>query len=163
MAKSDMRKYMRTCPVCSQRYAYCSRGCTEYKNLPRFMDTFDRENCSILYNICAGFVNGWLSKEEEANRLKKADLTYFDDLADWMKEAIIEMKKLWKDETTKKVEPEKVETEKVETEKKAEENKGENVGAKSVDDTSNISNKPKNKDGYKQFANKDYNRYGAKK
>ena len=99
MAKSDMRKYKRICPICSRAYAYCSKGCTEYSHLPRYMDTFDTENCQTLYNICAGFVNGWLSKEEEANRLKDTDLSYFDELADWMKEAIIEMKKLWNDNT----------------------------------------------------------------
>ena len=67
------------------------------------MDTFDTENCQTLYNICAGFVNGWLSKEEEANRLKDTDLSYFDELADWMKEAIVEMKKLWNDNTNDNV------------------------------------------------------------
>ena len=101
MAKSDMRKYKRICPICSRAYAYCSKGCTEYSHLPRYMDTFDTENCQTLYNICAGFVNGWLSKEEEANRLKNTDLSYFDELADWMKEAIVEMKKLWNDKNDK--------------------------------------------------------------
>ena len=99
MAKSDMRKYKRICSCCGRTYYYCNRGCSEFKNLPRYMDTFDTENCQTLYNICAGFVNGWLSKEEEANRLKDTDLSYFDELADWMKEAIIEMKKLWNDDT----------------------------------------------------------------
>lgn len=95
MAKSNMKKYERVCPVCHKTFHYCSHGCSEYAHLPKYMDTYDSYNCLTLYNICAGFVNNWLPKEDEANRLKDVDLSYFDSLDDWMKESINEMKKLW--------------------------------------------------------------------
>ena len=59
------------------------------------MSAFCGKNCAELYNITAGYVNGWLPKEQEAERLKALDLSYFDDLAEWMKQPILEMKAMW--------------------------------------------------------------------
>lgn len=95
MAKVDIKKYARNCSCCKKITYYCPRGCAEFKHIEPWHDAYCSLNCKDLYNICAGFVNGWLTPEQEAERLKDMDLSYEKDLSDWMQDAIKEMKKLW--------------------------------------------------------------------
>lgn len=79
----------RICIICQKQYKYCR--CAEYDNLPNFMDSFCSENCHDLYNITAGYINGWLDKEVEVTRLEKADISRFEYFPQWMKDAIKNM------------------------------------------------------------------------
>lgn len=88
MAKS---KFDRTCSVCGTHYEYCG-VCSQYQHLPRWMDAYCSENCKDLYNITAGWINGWLDKEVELARLNKSDLSKKDQFPKWMRDTIKQMK-----------------------------------------------------------------------
>lgn len=87
-------KYLRHCSICGTEYRYCSRGCGEFAHLEPWHDAYDQLNCKELYNVCAGYVNGWLAPEVEAARLAKLDLSYIDKLPQWMKDAIKAMQSI---------------------------------------------------------------------
>lgn len=87
MAKDD--KYLRKCSVCGKEYHYCSRGCSKYAHLPKYMDAYCSLDCKELYNITAGFINNWQTPEVEAARLSKINYKdKFKNLPRWMQDAI---------------------------------------------------------------------------
>jgi len=90
---SKHTRFDKYCSVCGTHYLYCGQ-CKDYELLPKWMDSYDSENCKDLYNVCAGFVNKWLSDEQEIARLKSLDLSYVDKLPQWMQDAIKEMQKI---------------------------------------------------------------------
>ena len=147
MAKSNMKKYERTCQLCGTKYHYCNHGCSEYVHMEPWHSAFCSKNCLDLYNITAGYVNGWLPKEVEAERLKAIDLSNFDNFVDWAKEPILEMKKMWEDSSNDKKE-----------DTKTEETKKEEV-KETVDEE--IKDEKSDKPSYTKDYNK--NRYRAKK
>lgn len=87
MAKS---KYDRSCSVCGKIYEYCP-NCDKYKHMERWHDAYCSANCKDLYNVTAGYINGWLGKEVEAAKLAELDLSYVDNLPQWMKDAIAQL------------------------------------------------------------------------
>lgn len=79
----------RICSVCKAKYLYCN--CQEYQHMERWHDAYCTENCKNLYNITAGWINGWLDKEVELSRLSKSDLSRIDQFPQWMQDTIKEM------------------------------------------------------------------------
>ena len=84
------RKFKRICTICHKEYEYCPT-CSKYSHLPRWMDAYCSENCKDLYNITAGWINGWLDKDVEIARLSKMDLTNKKQFPKWMQDVIGEM------------------------------------------------------------------------
>lgn len=80
----------RNCTVCGDHYLYCR--CAEYAHLEPWHDAYCSANCKDLYNITAGWINGWLDKEVELGRLNAADLSKVDRFPQWMQDTIKEMK-----------------------------------------------------------------------
>ena len=86
MGKTRADRY---CTVCGDHYLYCR--CQEYSHMEPWHDAYDTENCKNLYNITAGWINGWLDKEVEIARLNKCDLSKMDKFPQWMQDTIKEM------------------------------------------------------------------------
>lgn len=71
MAKVIKRK----CCVCGKEYeAYCP-SCRESVNQPAYLVSFCSENCSQVYNACAGKFSGTYTNEEARALLDKCDLS----------------------------------------------------------------------------------------
>ena len=87
-------RYDKTCSICGTHYKYCN--CAEYAHLPRWMDAYCSFDCKELYNIAAGFINGWKTPEEELERLKRIKIPDRSKLSEWMNKAIDEMLELEK-------------------------------------------------------------------
>ena len=120
MAKN--RRFERICTICGKQYEYCPT-CSKYDHLPRWMDAYCSENCKDLYNITAGWVNGWLDKDVEMVRLGKMDLSNLNKFPKWMQETIKEIKNYKPEvpvETLEKVLDADNKTEKIVEEKPAE-------------------------------------------
>ena len=165
MAKSNMKKYERICSCCDHHYFYCKMGCSEYAKMEPWHDAYCSKNCMDLYNITVGYLNDWLPKEQEAERLKAIDLSYFDHLADWMKEPILEMKKMWGDTEENKEETEDKEVKVEEKTEDTNDNDAKNDEPKKVKDevknevNEEVKEYPKSKDYTKDYSK---NRYRAK-
>ena len=164
MAKSNMKKYERQCCVCNHHYVHCNVGCSEFRNSEPWKSSFDSFNCYTLYNITAGYVNGWLPKEQEAERLKSIDLSYFDDLAEWTKQPILEMKAMWNEQGEEVEKSEQVEKKEVVEEDNSKEitttEVKEDIKEEVVTETNTTKESSKSKDYTKDY-NK--NRYRNKK
>ena len=87
MAKTRADRY---CTICGEHYLYCR--CQEYDHMEPWHDAYCSANCKDLYNITAGYLNGWMEKEVEIARLEKADLSKIDSFPQWMQDTIKEMK-----------------------------------------------------------------------
>ena len=91
MAKQ--KRWDRVCTICGKEYEYCPT-CSKFNHMERWHDAYCSFTCKELYNVCAGYVNGWLAPEVEAARLAKLDLSYIDKLPQWMKDAIKAMQSI---------------------------------------------------------------------
>lgn len=80
-------RYQRHCVICQKRYSYCPY-CDEYKHLEPWHDAYCSADCHDLYNIVAGYLNGWKTPEEEAERLKKINIPDRSKLSQQMDTAI---------------------------------------------------------------------------
>ena len=92
MARSKTR-FDKICTVCGKHYEYC-HTCSRFSHMERWHDAYCSYNCKELYNITAGFINGWQTPEVEAARLAKLDLSYKDKLPQWMQDTIKDIKKV---------------------------------------------------------------------
>lgn len=86
MAKTRADRY---CTICGEHYLYCR--CQEYDHMEPWHDAYCSANCKDLYNITAGYLNGWMEKEVEIARLEKADLSKIEKFPQWMQDTIKEM------------------------------------------------------------------------
>lgn len=91
MAETKTR-YDKTCSICGSHYKYCN--CAEYAHLPRWMDAYCSFDCKELYNIAAGYINGWKTPQEELERLKAIKIPDRNKLSEWMNKAIDEILEL---------------------------------------------------------------------
>lgn len=85
------KRFEKICSICKQEYKYCSQ-CSDFDHLPRWMDAYCSQNCKDLYNITAGWLNGWKDKDIEIERLKNIDLSRSEYYPQWLKNVIKEMK-----------------------------------------------------------------------
>ena len=96
------KRFEKICSICKQEYKYCSQ-CSDFDHLPRWMDAYCSQNCKDLYNITAGWLNGWKDKDIEIERLDKIDLSKFDNYPQWLKDVIKDMQ-LYKENKADKTE-----------------------------------------------------------
>lgn len=67
-------KPLRTCALCKEEYEFCS-SCPEKITVPVWKNSFCSENCKKIYDACAGYNMGELSKEEAYELLEQCDLS----------------------------------------------------------------------------------------
>lgn len=84
------KRFDKVCSVCKKEYKYCSQ-CSDFDHLPRWMDAYCSQNCKDLYNIAAGWLNGWKDKDVEIDRLNNIDLSKMNDYPQWLKDVIKDM------------------------------------------------------------------------
>lgn len=84
------KRFDKICSICKKEYKYCSQ-CSDFDHLPRWMDAYCSQNCKDLYNIAAGWLNGWKDKDTEISRLENIDLSRIDNYPQWLKDAIRDM------------------------------------------------------------------------
>lgn len=125
-------KFDKICIMCGKKYQYCS-NCDRFRNYPRWMESFDNDNCHTIFNTIMEYRAGVKTIDQAAAVLKKCDLSYRDKinkdmdafitaiLADGKEEVKAEEPKVGE----KKVEEPKAEVKKVAEEKKPEEKKAE--------------------------------------
>lgn len=89
MAKEG--RFDRFCTICGKHYEYCPT-CSRFDHMERWHDAYCSEDCKNLYNITAGWVNGWKDKDIEIERLKNIDLSRYEYYPQWLKNVIKEMK-----------------------------------------------------------------------
>lgn len=135
------KRFEKICTICKKKYRYCAQ-CSDFDHLPRWMDAYCSQNCKDLYNIAAGWLNGWKDKDVEIERLSAIDLSQSDNYPQWLKDAIRDMN-LYKEskkfddkldssasidlvEEQISVEPTNVDTESIKANKNVEETKAEN-------------------------------------
>ncbi len=67
-------KPLRTCALCKEEYEFCS-SCPEKITVPVWKNSFCSENCKKIYDICARYHMGELTKEEAQSLLEQCDLS----------------------------------------------------------------------------------------
>ena len=67
-------RYKKICYLCGKEYQYCS-NCRDFRTQPAWKNMFDTEDCHEIFNISTQFAQGYLSKEEAKEKLKKHDLS----------------------------------------------------------------------------------------
>ena len=118
------KKFERHCTVCGTSYQYCSQ-CSDFAHLPRWMDAYCSEDCKDIYNITAGWLNGWDSKEVEVARLTKIDLSKRNKYPQWMQDVIRNMENYQPEATPEAIAKALADTEKDNSEENAPEKKEE--------------------------------------
>jgi len=68
-------KNNKKCLCCSEIYTFCLH-CSEFDNLPRWMNIFHNENCKNLFNITNDYKAGSITAEEAKVAFSKCDLSY---------------------------------------------------------------------------------------
>lgn len=116
MAKT---RYDKNCSVCNKYYLYCG-NCSDYDHMERWHDAYCSYDCKELYNITAGFLNGWKTPQEEAERLKKINIPERSNLSDWMNDAIDQLEAIGKVDFDSEKKPEAKEEVKKEEAKRVE-------------------------------------------
>ena len=111
MAKT---RYDRECTVCKRHFEYCH--CPQYSHLEPWHDAYCSSDCHELYNIAAGYLNGWKSPQEEAARLKTITIPARENLSDWMNKAIDELQEIGNIDFSPEEKPAEIKEEKQEEE-----------------------------------------------
>ena len=96
-----MRRIEKTCICCGEKYEFCF-NCSDYDNLPRWMNIYHNENCKDLFNITSDYLAGNITAEQAKEKYEKCDLSYKYKLHESIKKAINEVNKLSKKSFEKK-------------------------------------------------------------
>lgn len=70
-----MTRNNRVCCVCGKEYYYCSNDCMDSINKPSWLGSFCCENCKDIYNACACYNIGKMTKDETKKILDNCDLS----------------------------------------------------------------------------------------
>ena len=69
-----MKKYNKTCIVCSEKYTFCT-SCSEYDKYPRWKAIYCCENCKDIFHITSDYIEKTITKDEAREKLNKCDLS----------------------------------------------------------------------------------------
>ena len=72
-------KFDKICIMCGKKYQYCS-NCDRFRNYPRWMESFDNDNCHTIFNTIMEYRAGVKTIDQAAAVLKKCDLSYRDKI-----------------------------------------------------------------------------------
>ena len=72
-------KFDKTCIVCGTKYKYCG-GCSNYKNKPRWMQSFHNDDCHKIFNTIMEYRTNCKTAAQCAEILRGCDLSYRDKI-----------------------------------------------------------------------------------
>lgn len=70
-------KFDKICIVCGKKYQYCG-NCDRFRTYPRWMESFDNDNCHIIFNTIMEYRAGVKTINQASAILNKCDLSYRD-------------------------------------------------------------------------------------
>ena len=76
MGKSRFDKH---CVLCGTYYQFCS-NCDRFSKLPRWMESFDNDNCHTIFNTIMEYKAGVKTLDQAAAILNKCDYSYRDKI-----------------------------------------------------------------------------------
>lgn len=76
MSKSRFDKH---CVLCGSYYQFCS-NCDRFSSLPRWMESFDNDNCHTIFNTIMEYKAGVKTLDQAAAILRKCDYSYRDQI-----------------------------------------------------------------------------------
>ena len=76
MSKSRFDKH---CVLCGTYYQFCS-NCDRFSKLPRWMESFDNDNCHTIFNTIMEYKAGVKTLDQAAAILNKCDYSYRDKI-----------------------------------------------------------------------------------
>jgi len=80
----------RFCIVCKQKYEYCDH-CGEYSKYPKWMASFDKEECHEVYNAVSAYNMGLIDKDKVEKVLKTYNVTDFSKYNDGLANKLNEL------------------------------------------------------------------------
>lgn len=76
-------KFAKRCILCQHDYQYCG-SCSKYANYPRWMESFDNDNCHTIFNLIMDYRTGTKTPAECKEAMEECDLSYRDKFSDGM-------------------------------------------------------------------------------
>ena len=76
MSKSRFDKH---CVLCGSYYQFCS-NCDRFSSLPRWMESFDNDNCHTIFNTIMEYKAGVKTLDQAEAILSKCDYSYRDKI-----------------------------------------------------------------------------------
>lgn len=72
-------RFDKRCILCSTEYKYC-QNCDRFSSLPRWMESFDNDNCHTIFNTIMEYKAGAKTLDQAAAILRKCDYSYRDKI-----------------------------------------------------------------------------------
>lgn len=76
-------KFAKRCILCQHDYQYCG-SCSKYANYPRWMESFDNDNCHTIFNLIMDYRTGTKTPAECKKAMEACDLSYRDKFSEGM-------------------------------------------------------------------------------
>lgn len=76
-------KFAKRCILCQHDYKYCG-SCSKYANYPRWMESFDNDNCHTIFNLIMDYRTGTKTPAECKKVMEACDLSYRDKFSEGM-------------------------------------------------------------------------------
>lgn len=76
-------KFAKRCILCQHDYQYCG-SCSKYANYPRWMESFDNDNCHTIFNLIMDYRTGTKTSAECKKAMEACDLSYRDKFSEGM-------------------------------------------------------------------------------